>query len=63
MDHLQRQLDPANFARVSRSAIVRLEAIQELRLQPDGNYGALLNSGTLVPCSRTYWTPDESCRR
>ena len=63
MDRLQGQLDPTIFARVSRSAIVRLEAIQELRLQPDGSYGALLNSGTLVPCSRTYWKPDEACRR
>jgi two-component system, LytTR family, response regulator len=61
MDRLQRQLDPTMFARVSRSAIVRLEAIEELRLQPDGSYTAALKSGTVVPCSRTYWKPNESC--
>ncbi len=61
MDRLQRQLDPTIFARVSRSAIVRLETIQELRMQPDGNYVALLKSGTEVPSSRTYWKPGESC--
>jgi two-component system LytT family response regulator len=57
MDRLQRQLDPAVFARVSRSAIVRLDAIQELRLQADGSYLAHLESGADVPCSRTYWEP------
>lgn len=60
MDRLQHQLDPATFTRVSRSAIVRLDAMTELRLQADGNYIALLKSGTEVPCSKTYWTPRQS---
>ena len=60
MDRLQHQLDPATFARVSRSAIVRLDAIRELRLQADGNYTAFLTSGAEVPCSRTYWEPAQS---
>ena len=57
MDRLQRQLDPAVFARVSRNSIVRLDAIQELRLQADGRYIARLKSGADVPCSKTYWEP------
>jgi len=60
MDRLQRQLDPAVFARVSRSTIVRLDAIQELRLQADGSYLARLESGADVSCSRTYWQPAQS---
>jgi two-component system LytT family response regulator len=61
MDRLQRQLDPAIFVRVSRSAIVRLDAIQELRLQADGNYLALMRSGAEVPCSQKYWSPAQAC--
>ncbi len=57
MDRLQRQLDPASFARVSRSAIVRLDTIEELRLQSDGNHLAVLKSGAQVPCSQTFWKP------
>jgi two-component system, LytTR family, response regulator len=60
MDRLQHQLDPATFARVSRSSIVRLDAIEELRLQSDGSYLACLSSGAEVPCSRTYWEPAQS---
>jgi two-component system LytT family response regulator len=57
MDRLQRQLDPAVFARVSRSSIVRLDAIEKLLLQADGSYIACLTSGAEVPCSKTYWEP------
>ncbi len=57
MDRLQRQLDPAVFARVSRSSIVRLDAIEELHVQADGSYLARLKSGADVSCSKTYWEP------
>ena len=57
MDRLQRQLDPAMFARVSRSSIVRLNAIKELRVQADGSH---LESGADVSCSKTYWQPAKS---
>lgn len=60
MDRLQHQLDPALFARVSRSAIVRLQAIRELLPQAEGNCIAVLESGARVPCSKTYWDPATS---
>lgn len=59
MDRLQRQLDPAIFARISRSAIVRLETIHALRLSSDGSYIAFLKSGVEVPGSKTYWNPTQ----
>lgn len=57
MDRLQRQLDPGVFVRVSRSTIVRLEAIQELHPHADGGYILHLKSGVKVPSSKTYWEP------
>jgi len=60
MDRLQHQLDPAIFVRASRSAIVRVDAIQQLHPQPDGNYIARLKSGAEVPCSKSYWTPSRT---
>ncbi|RXH58157.1 LytR/AlgR family response regulator transcription factor [Granulicella sibirica] len=59
MDRLQQQLDPAVFARVSRSSMVRLDAIEELRVRADGSYLARLKSGTHVACSKTYWEPGQ----
>jgi two-component system, LytTR family, response regulator len=50
MDSLEQKLDPDLFVRVSRSAIVRIDAIREvhdLRLR--------LRSGAEVDCSRKYW--------
>ncbi|MBB5060151.1 DNA-binding LytR/AlgR family response regulator [Granulicella aggregans] len=61
MDRLHSQLDPAVFARVSRSSIVRLDSIVKLLLQEDGSYIACLNSGAEVPCSKTFWDPTRSC--
>lgn len=57
MDRLQHQLDPAIFARVSRGAIVRLQAIREVRQRVAGVYIAVLESGAEVTCSKTYWDP------
>jgi two-component system, LytTR family, response regulator len=61
MDRLHRQLDPAVFARVSRSSIVRLDSIEKLLLQADGSCVAYLKSGAEVPCSKAYWHPAQSC--
>jgi two-component system LytT family response regulator len=49
MDSLEERLDPKQFVRVSRSAIVRMAAIREIRDQV-----VVLNSGVEVPCSRRY---------
>jgi two-component system, LytTR family, response regulator len=56
MDAIEKRLDPAEFARVSRSAIVRVGAIREVRISEDHNYVLTLHSGKEVECSRKYWT-------
>lgn len=56
MDALEKRLDPAEFARVSRGSIVRVAAIREVRLSEDHNYVLLMHSGEQVACSKRYWT-------
>jgi len=56
MDALEKRLDPAEFARVSRSSIVRVAAIREVRLSEDHNYVLVLRSGEDIACSKRYWT-------
>lgn len=51
---LEGRLDPAEFARVHRSAIVRLAAIREIRPWAGGDYLAVLQSGREVRISRTH---------
>jgi len=53
---LQNRLDPAEFARVSRSAIVRVAAIKEVRKCEDSNCVLVMRSGEEIVCSRKYWT-------
>lgn len=47
MDSLEQRLDPEQFVRVSRSAIVRAGAVREVSEQM-----IVLHSGAQVPCSR-----------
>ncbi len=56
MDGLEKRLDPTEFARVSRSAIVRVAAIRELRLGDDHNHVVVMQSGEEIACSKRYWT-------
>jgi two-component system LytT family response regulator len=51
---LESLLDPARFARVHRSAIVRLDLVRELRQDPaaDGGVVLILQDGTRIPVSR-----------
>jgi len=56
MDALERRLDPGEFVRVSRSAIVRVGAIREVRRREDLNHIVVLTSGDEVVCSKRYWT-------
>jgi two-component system LytT family response regulator len=56
MDSLERRLDPAQFVRVSRSAIVRIGAIREVRKREDLNHTIVLISGDEVVCSKRHWT-------
>ena len=56
IDGLEKRLDPTEFARVSRSAIVRVAAIKEVRRSEDSNCVLVMQSGEEVACSRKYWT-------
>lgn len=51
---LESRLDPAQFVRVHRSAIVRVEQVQELTVDasPDGEATVMLKDGTRLPVSR-----------
>ena len=51
---LETRLDPARFARVHRSAIVRIDLVRELKPQPSGDYELRLDGGARVPMSRRY---------
>ena len=54
MAALERRLDPARFARIHRSAIVRLDRIRELQPTFNGEYTVLLASGARLTLSRGY---------
>jgi hypothetical protein len=51
---LERELDPARFARVHRSAIVALDRVRELLSLGGGEYRVVLTDGTRVPMSQRY---------
>ncbi|MCA1634349.1 MAG: LytTR family DNA-binding domain-containing protein [Acidobacteria bacterium] len=51
---LESQLDPHEFVRIHRSAIVRLDRIKELQPWSHGEYHIILNDGTQLTLSRSY---------
>lgn len=51
---LQARLDPAQFLRVSRSTLVRLDAVAEMHEWSHGNYRVMMRDGTEVTWSRRY---------
>ena len=54
MYRLESELDPAAFLRVSRSAIVNIDRIRELRSGFQGDYLGVLRSGKQIPTTRMY---------
>jgi two-component system LytT family response regulator len=54
MSHLEAQLDPGQFVRIHRSAIVNVERIQELRSSFNGEYQITLTDTTRLTLSRGY---------
>jgi two-component system, LytTR family, response regulator len=46
------RLDPVGFVRVHRSAIVNLDRVREVRVEPSGESQLVLRDGTRVPVSR-----------
>jgi two-component system LytT family response regulator len=51
---LEQELDPAAFCRIHRSTIVNLNRVRGLKLDEDGDYTVLLESGTTLRLSRRY---------
>jgi two-component system, LytTR family, response regulator len=54
MADLEEQLDPTDFARVHRTAIVNLNRVQEILTSEHGDHTIRLDDGTAVRLSRTY---------
>jgi two-component system LytT family response regulator len=54
MTTIEARLDPKKFLRIHRSAIVRIDAIQELQPLFHGDYAVLLRSGKRLAASRGY---------
>jgi two-component system LytT family response regulator len=51
---LESQLDPKEFVRIHRSAIVRLDRVKELQPWSHGEYHVVLEDGTRLTLSRSY---------
>jgi two-component system LytT family response regulator len=51
---LESQLDPKKFLRIHRSAIVKIDRIQELQPWFHGEYRVILKDGTQLTLSRNY---------
>lgn len=56
LSRLEPRLDPADFIRTHRTAIVRREQLRELSVVSDGSYLARLRCGAAVPVSLRYVT-------
>ena len=54
MSELEHGLDQKVFCRVHRSAIVNLDRVGGLKLNRDGDYEVVLDSGARLPLSRRY---------
>jgi two-component system LytT family response regulator len=51
---VEKHLDPAQFRRIHRSAIVNMNAVKELHSSPNGEYQVVLHNGTNLILSRKY---------
>jgi two-component system LytT family response regulator len=54
MGRLERELDPEQFVRIHRSAIVQLDRIRELVSDFHGDFEVVLRDGTRLTLSRSY---------
>ena len=54
MNALERQLDPEEFLRIHRSAIVNLDRVAEMRSRLHGDYSVVLNDGQELTMSVSY---------
>jgi two-component system LytT family response regulator len=60
LDAFSKKLNPAEFVRVNRSAIVRLDSIRELQPWFHGEYKILMKDGATIPWTRRYITAEAS---
>jgi two-component system LytT family response regulator len=51
---LEQRLDPAEFARIHRSTLVRLARARELRPDAHGDFDLVLDDGTILAVGRAY---------
>jgi two-component system, LytTR family, response regulator len=54
MARLEQELDPEEFARIHRSALVRIDRVAELLPSPHGDFRVTLKSGAQLTLSRFY---------
>jgi two-component system, LytTR family, response regulator len=54
LSDLEQDLDPAQFCRIHRSAIVNLDRVRGLRSNEDGDYTVLLDNNATLRLSRKY---------
>jgi len=54
MDNIETKLDPKDFVRIRRSAIVRISQIKELQARFNGEYAVILLGGEEIISSRRY---------
>jgi two-component system, LytTR family, response regulator len=54
MDGIERKLNPKDFVRIRRSAIVRVSQIEELRQLFNGEFEIVLHGGAKIASSRRY---------
>jgi two-component system LytT family response regulator len=51
---IERQLDPARFARIHRSTIVNVERVREVLVSPHGDYTLVTDGGRRLTVGRQY---------
>jgi two-component system LytT family response regulator len=54
MNHLESRLDPRKFVRIHRSAIVNVDAVQEIHTLFHGDHSVLLRTGAEIPLGRSF---------
>jgi two-component system LytT family response regulator len=54
MSELEQELDQGVFCRIHRSTIVKLDRVRALKLDENGEYDVLLDSGIRLRLSRRY---------
>jgi two-component system LytT family response regulator len=56
LESMERKLDPAQFARANRGAILNISALDHLEKDESADWIAVMQSGARIICSRKYWS-------